>query len=287
MSVTILGNPAVLWDFYMSGGYYENAALATDYIGALNQYVVPAYSPGRATLSTPRQAWTHSQGGSGVLTTREPLNGVMCWKKLTTVVASIDGGGGMGLMPRIDRSGMAPGFRNPSWQRVHWFSFSMAMDVGTLDRNSGMLLVLTGGAQTAAIWPIAPAIAFFSGFGITGDAAGNWNWESFGEAPNPAPVLESVSLASAIADPSDFNTFDFVMISASSARPAVFELWINGVLFLQRNWETGTVLPPYIATSGRWVPVWQVATTSGEALFMSDWEFRMGRFLPDGRELFQ
>ncbi len=67
-------------------------------------------------------------------------------------------------------------------------------------------------------------------------------------------------------------------------------LHVNGVLFLQRNWETATA-PATVLTSPttfqyRWTPIWQMSTAIGARVMMADWVYRMGRFLPDGRELF-
>lgn len=285
MGVSILPFHPRVFDYYLAGPFIQNTTGLNNFSAALAEFLTPGYSPPAFNSSLPRQVWTFGQGGTGVSASRLVHRGVIALRKSTTNVATIDGAGGIQIIPRTDRTGLVPGFVNPSFMRVNWFSVNMAMEVGTLDRNSGLIMVQNGTNQAVPFWPVAPAIVASGGIGIVGDGAGNWNWESYAVSAVPWTVLESVSLAPAIADPEDFHTFDFVFISATGTRPAAFQLWIDGALFLERNWETGTVLAQLGATLYRWSPIWQVGTTSDDALFMADWVYRMGRYLPDGREL--
>ena len=286
MSVALVPNPDVRWDIYWAGPYVNEAALATS-DGAAESQVVTTYSPDTPAASDPRDPFLYSQGGTGATASRIRYNGVLVVERSTTVVPSIRGMNGVGFMTIQDRTALPDGYVNPSFLRVNWLTFQMAMDVGTLDRNSGFLLTSVGGTQTTALWPIAPSTFFGSGFGIMGDGAGNWNWESFDGPGVPATVLESVSLSSFISDPTELTTFDYVMVGATGERPASFQLRINQELALERNWETGTTLPFLPAAATRWTPNMQVATPSGDRLMMGNWEWKMGRYLPDGRELFE
>lgn len=286
MSVTIVPNPPVTWDVYWASPYLRSSSTAFSSGAAEDQYV-PTYAPDATNSCSPRLVWEYGQGGTGATGSRIRYNGILVIERSTTVVPAIKGMNGINFQTIQDRTALPPGYVNPSMLRVNWLTFQMAMDVGTLDRLSGFLLSSQGGTQTAAQWPTnPPALVFGSGFGITGDGAGNWNWESFEGAP-PSTVLESVSLAPFIPDASKLTTFDYVMIGATGERPASFQLRINQELAIERNWETGVVLPFMPAAATRWSPIMQVATPSGDRMLMGNWEWKMGRFLPDGRELFE
>lgn len=275
------------WDYYIAGPFLENFSFPSNFDSALQQCFTPGYIPQQASASAGRAIWTFNQGGGGVTKERIRYQNILAHAQATTIAAAIEGMGGVQIRPLTDRTGLAPGYVNPSYRRVHWLSMNLAMDSGTLDRNSGLILAGLGGPQPGAVWPIAPAALWWHGFGIVGDGAGNWNWENYAAGFPGTPVQESVSLASAVTDPEAFNSFDFVFISATGTRPAAFELWINGALFLQRNWETGITLDHLQAAPliDRWCPIWQVGTTTGEFIYMADWAFRMGRYLPGGSEL--
>lgn len=291
MPAAILPNPGVVWDVYMSGPFVGNAETTSNM--TLDGYATPAYSPDKFALSTPRALQTLGIGGTGVTTVRQYHKGVLCWAKKTTSAPAIDALGGVNIMPTVDQSGLAVGYRNPSFRRVQWFTVALAMDSGGLDRNSG-LAFLTAAAAAVQLWPIAPAVQCVECLGIFGDGTGNWNFESFGKSgvgvggfDTPATTLESVSLASVIADPTDFHVFDFVFISATGSRAASLQLWIDGVLFLERAWGAAPLLEVYDPAVRRYYATWQVATTTGENHYLAWWEYKMGRFLPDGRELFE
>lgn len=284
MGVTILPNPALLNDLFLAGPWLNNAALPLVFSNFLIGNVNPIWPEVDGTTAG-RPIWEHSQGGTGITQVGGRHRGVLCMQGSTTVVALINEMGGISVMPITDVTDLAAGYRMPSWRRVAWFQVNLAMDSGTLDRNTGLIFGAHGGAMSTPQWPIAPAAVFGGGQGVVGDGAGNWNWESYGPSPNPAPVLESVSLSSVIADPTDWHTFDFVYISGAGGRQASFELHIDSQVFLTRNWVSGTTLYELAANQNRFVPIWQVGTTSNDVMYFGDWSFRMGRFLPDGREL--
>ena len=288
MSVALLPNPPTLFDYYVSGGFINNAGFVFSVGSTQSGIMYTAYTPLDVVSATPRPVWTFGQGGTGVTSVMEFFRGVLCWRKSTTSVAAIDGMGGIAFIPQTDITDLDPSFRMPSWQRVNWLTMNLSMDAGTLDRNSGIILTRNDSVQGVALWPIAPALLNNGGFGIVGNGAGNWAWESYDNtSPPPATVLESVDLASFISDPADWHTFDFVIISGAGSREAVFQLLIDGVLRIERNWVTGTTLFPLTPDTYRWQPIWQVATTTDDAIRLANWEYKMGRFTPDGRELFK
>lgn len=286
MGVTILPNPALLWDYYVSGPFLNNAGFIFSVGSTTSGIMYPAYTPDGVGQPVPRPVWTFGQGGTGVTSIIEFFRGVLCWNKSTTNVTAIDGMGGIAFIPQIVTVDLDPTYRMPSWQRVNWLTMNLSMDAGVLDRNSGIILTRNDSIQTGALWPSGAALFNNGGFGIVGNGAGNWAFESFDNtSPPPATVLESVDLAPFIADPTDFHTFDFVIISGSGNRAAVFQLFIDDELRIERNWVSGITLFPMEPDVYRWQPIWQVGTTSDDAIRLANWEYRMGRFTPDGREL--
>lgn len=291
MPIAILGQPAPLYDMIVSGPFPIRTALWSSAAQFMQGVSAGPWLPRDDGNASPRDIWVYNQGGAGVTQNQIFYRGISCRQTRTTIVAAIDSMSGLSFMPVTDISGLVPSYSNPSWRRVNWLRFNLAMEAaGALDRNTGLLLTAQAGQQTTPIWPIAPAVNFFGGFGITGDGAGNWNFDSFGTGV-PAPVRESVSLAAAIPDPDDWNTFDFVLISGAGQRAASFELHINGALFLTRGFGASPLLFPLGPSLGvdlfRYSPVMQIGTTTNDFLYAGDWEFRAGRFLPSGRELFQ
>ena len=286
MGVTILPVPPLLWEYYGSGPFLNDAGFVFS-VGSFkvgNMY--PAYTPLQEAQSVPRPIWTFSQGGTGVTSVIEFFRGVVCWKISTTNVTAINTMGGVAFIPQTDITDLSPTYRMPSWQRVNWLTLNLSMDAGLLDRSSGFLLMRADSQQSVPIWQTGPALFNNGGFGIFGNGAGNWAFESFDNtSPPPAIVLESVDLAPFIADPTDWHTFDFVTISGAGGREAVFQLFIDDVLRIERNWVTAPTLFPLAPDTYRWKPVWQVGTTSDDAIRLAQWEHRMGRFTPDGREL--
>lgn len=284
MPQIILPNPTQVLDWYIAGPWLNNAGVTATFSDYLIGNLV-RFSQENQAVTTPRRVWYHSQGGTGIIQVGGRYRGVLCMQGSTTVIALINGMGGLTIDPITDITDLAAGFRNPAWRRVQWLTVNLAMDSGTLDRNTGLMFSASGGAQSTPLWPIAPATLWGGGFGVVGDGAGNWNWEIYGPAPNPAPVIESVSLAPAISDASDWHTFDFVFISGAGGREASFELHIDSEVFLTRNWVAAPLMHTLAAAANRFFPIWQVGTTSGDVMYFGDWEFKMGRFLPDGREL--
>lgn len=285
MSVALIPNPPESWDVYQAGPFVGNTILTADFGGALAGFATPAYSPNTFALNTPRQVFTFGSGGTGVTTVRGYHRGTLCLIKRTTSAPAIDGLGGVNIWPQIDQTGLPAGYRNPSFRRVQWFTVCLAMDAGLLTGQSGFLMVGSGGGASQ-IWPLAPAPGFGVGYGIVGDGAGNWNWESYGGNAVPGTLIESVSLAPAIADPSDFHVFDFVHVSATASRQASFQLRIDGQLFLERTWGAPPALEVPATGARRYYPQWQVNDALGQNHYLAWWEYKMGRFLPDGRELF-
>lgn len=285
MPVTFVSNPTAIWDYYVSGFYPPVAGSSSSFGNVAKGAVFGAYSAKDDTQAVPRDVFQYNQGGGGYTEVMGWYQGINCLQMSTVGVAGVHGMSGIVLNPITTPGDLAAGMICPSWQRVQHFTWSMAQtDGGALDRNAGMLLIILGVAQSADVWPIAPSAAWVGGFGITADGAGNWNFESFAKDAPPATVIESVSLAANITAPEDWNTFDLVLISGTGSRPANMQLLVNGNLILERNWTAAPALsiadPSFFFT-----PVVRNATATGDVLYFGNYEFKMGRFLPDGREL--
>ena len=290
--IALVPQPPQIFDYYTSGPWVNNDTLigVGVYGNAANQFLAPGYSPNRFSLATPRLVWTQNEGGTGVEKDWVYHRGVLAMRQaMGGVLHAWTGLGGLRFDVQTDRAGLANGYRNPSWRRVQWLTLNIAREAGILGPQSGFIFAgvntLVGGSR---IWPVAPGTAWVGGFGIVCDpVTDGWLWENYGGA-FPAVATESVAI-DVISDAEDFNTFDFVWIAATGTRPAAWELWVNGVLFLQRNWETGTVLQHLSPLVNGWKPVWLMGSNlaGGLAVFLADWEFRLGRFRPDGREVLE
>lgn len=291
MSVTILGNPATLWDYETGAPFSRNKSTLISFTEAMNECMfTPGYVPPTQNAITPRQNMTQDVGGSGVTKDRVYHRGALAMRSGTTIVPPWVGLGGLQFIPETDRAGLADGYDNPSWKRVQWFTMRLAVTASAAWGLESGLVFAGNGTDVAGFtrfWPVFPGTTWTVGFGITGDGAGNWQFVNFSSGFPGTPPLEVVSLASAIADPEDYNRFDFVFVSATGTRAANFQLLINDALFLERQWEgTGILLEHLPVTNYRWVPIWLASnTTPGIFHFMTNWNYRMGRFLPDGREL--
>ncbi len=291
MSVAILGNPATLWDYEVSGGrFIDNRDTLPSFEEANNSPLwAPGYVPADVGSATPRVQLTQNVGGSGVTKDRAYFRGALAMRVGTTIVAPWVGLGGLQFIPETDRTALPDGYQNPSFQRVQWFSFRLAAtSSASWGLESGLVLAQNGTdvAGFTRFWPVGPGTTWTGGFGITGDGAGSWQFVNFGDTFASA-TKEVVSLASAISDVEDYNTFDFVTVSATGGRQAAFQLHINDELFLERRWEgPGVLLSHLDPINYRWVPIWLASNVAPATFhYMTSWNFRMGRFLPDGREL--
>lgn len=292
MGVTILGAPTPLYDYIVSGPFPIRTAVWTSAANFRDGYISGPW-PNRSDGGTqPRDLWVYNSFGAGGSQGQGWFKGVQA-----TFTSSVgpgvvnDGLSGISLMPVTDATGLDAAYLTPSWRRVNWFSWSMATSAGAaLTVQSGIVFDKQANVPVVNRWPYAPAPGFGGGFGIIGDGAGGWQYQSWeidtGVPPNP--ILETVALGAFITDPEDWNTYEFVLISAAGGRNASLELWINDALVLTRAWGAPGVLEVLGPFAGsdffRYTPVVQ-AGPGGGTLWFGDWTHRMGRFTRGGREL--
>ena len=290
--VAILGQPAPLYDYVVSGPFPIAAAVWTSVDDFRDGYISGPW-PNRAVGGTqPRDLWVYNSFGAGGAQAQVWWNGIQCTETSSVGPGVVqDGLSGISLMPITSRAALDPNYITASWRRVNWFSWSMTQSVGaTHGTQTGVYFDKQANVPAVNRWPYGPAPAAGGGFGIFGDAAGSWAFQSFsiGAAIPPLAVRENVPLAAFIADPEDWNTFEFVTISASGDRDASLELWINGQLVLTRGYGAAPLLEGLGPFAGadffRYTPIVQVGPAVG-TMYFGDWTHRMGRYTRGGREL--
>jgi hypothetical protein len=287
-----MGVTAPLYDLIVSGPFPTRVADWNSRDEFRKGVIVPTWAPREDGNATPRDIWSYNSFGAGASQGQGHYKGVQATFQSSVGPGVVqDGMSGITLMPITTAADLDGSYINPSWRRVAWFSWSMATSAGaTHNTQTGMMFTPQASAQAANQWPYAPAPAGNGGFGIVGDGAGDWDWQTWsmnGGVP-PNPIIETVSLAPFIADPEDWNVFELVLISAAGGRNASLELWINDALVLTRDWVNAPALIPLGAVAGadvfRFTPIMQVGPATG-TLWCGDWTHRMGRFTRSGREL--
>ncbi len=290
----ILGHPQAIYEYDIAGYYAPSTAPAflwnnddqfmMGVIGRQN------WTPTNAGTSTPRVIETNNSVGGGAGQSQEAYKGLQA-HRLT--------GGGAGrvnlrwgnvmIMPLIDGTDLPAGYANPSWRRVQRFQWGMSMGVGDAITDEGGMLYAAnpGGLAGNTQWPSGASTIFNGGFGVIGDGLGDWQWASFAVGPPPNVTTEAVDLSGFYGSAEDWNTFEIVTVSASGDRASSLDLYINGALALTRNWVDAPVLfalgPSLAVENYHYIPTFQSGL--GGDMFLGDWHYRCGRFLPDGREL--
>ena len=97
MSVALVANQPRIWDYYLAGPYTQNATLTNNFLAALDEFLTPGYTPISFANTTPRQVFTFAQAGAGVVQTRAYHRGILALQTSTTVVAAINGMGGIDI----------------------------------------------------------------------------------------------------------------------------------------------------------------------------------------------
>lgn len=290
--VAILGQPAPLYDYEVSGPFPTRTALFSTAANFSDGFIGNTWMPRSDINATPRDLWVFNSVGAGSGESQAAYKGVQARRMISAGPGVIQNGlSGIQLIPITDGAGLDVGFANPSWRRVNWFSWMMAMDpAATLSPLAGVVFEAQAGQQTTTHWPTGGAANWFGGFGVVGDGAGGWDWTSWGALATglpPGPVTETVALA-AIADPEDWNQFEVVIISAAGGRAASLELWVNGVLTLTRDWVSAPALlglvPQAAVDFYKFSPIAQ-SDASNTPFWLGDFFYRMGRYTRGGREL--
>lgn len=176
---------------------------------------------------------------------------------------------------------LGTGVSFPSHTRVMWVTVTMRLDNVVVNADNGTGFIMQPSFPAAPIWPTEPVgNGNRGGFGIVGDGAGNWTWRSFGRTASP-DVLETVALPAH--DPTEWHTFDFVLINVGGGRVASAEVSMDGEVVVSRNWTSGTVLDAMIAADNGIMPSWRAFNQL--QLLIGGIHVRLGRFTPAGVEL--
>lgn len=132
---------------------------------------------------------------------------------------------------------VATSYLYPTWLRLfRWQFVARLQAAANVTTNTFMVLSPSSGAGV----PTPDGNNAF--FGITGDGAGNWQWQS--QIVNGGGPIESVALGIVATVE---TVFDIVVLAATGAGPAVAQLYVNGVQKLARAWGAGSKLPVYTA----------------------------------------
>ena len=241
--------------------------------------------------TTPRQTFFFNNTG-GVLVRRVTFHaGVACTEQRSTLNGfNQDGLNALNIMPITDVSGLAAGFRNPSWQRVARFKWRMAStpDPGdptsVLDDATGLLMIPWGAPQSVQTWPTAAANN--GGFGVTGSgvAASPWQWAVYATGAFPGNIVETVSLGAM--DREEWHTFELVVTTGAPGREALVELLVDGLAVLNRGFQgLAPLIPELGAAEFAWRPSFRYGGPDEVSLFLGDWSYSAGRFLPGGLEV--
>lgn len=202
--------------------------------------------------------------------------------------------GAIRAMPVTDITGLAAGYRNPSWQRVFRFGFRMlGYHVFTgeprLSRNTGFMMIPFAAPQTVDTWNSWEfAIANNGGFGIVGssDITNGWSWGVYTTGASPGNIVEEVLLG---VDATIWNEFEIQITSGAPGRQALLELFVNGVAFLNRGWVgPAPLIPSLLAGELGWNPSFRYGDGGANPdirFSRTDWTFSAGRFLRDGTEI--
>ncbi len=299
--IAILGAPVPLPDYYVSGPYPPHQSTNVPVFTDAFQFadgIIGNVMPARDNNPSGRSIWTHVSNGAGGTQVQEFYKGIQARRMDSGAGAARVNNGleGINLMPVLDATGLGAGFLNPSWRRVVNYKFGIALGAGsTPDEQTGVLLALeaSGAFLGTDQWPTAPSVTFGGGFGIVGDGAGDWLWESYDGTVPPNAVSESVALSGFYSDAEEWNQFEIEIVSAAGGRAAVCELYINGALALTRNFvddpaPTGLVQFGLAAAieNYKFVPIIQVGPlVAAPTVFFGDWQFTSGRFTRAGLEL--
>jgi hypothetical protein len=145
-----------------------------------------------------------------------------------------------------------PNFMYPTWMRLWRWQFMVRFN-GAANAAYATYIGLStfDGVLVNTIGPDGAGGRFF---GIGGDGAGNWQWQS-----KRAGILGAFAETLALGIPcTQLTVFDLVMLAATGASNAVCQLYVNGVQRLARQFIVGgTVLPDYAlqANSVSFVPM--------------------------------
>ncbi len=299
MSVVILppAEPGPDWE---TSGFYPYASTTQATVpeferGAVGQLELDIGSSGpRPGAGSYRVA-----GGAGFVEAIRLYEGVQCTSCSSSSIGDMQTTAqALWAMPVTDITGLAAGYRNPSWQRVYRFSWRMAQHdrfapfLPLLTRRSGFMMIPFAAPQGLDTWnDWGFAILNNGGFGVVGsdDGTDGWSWGVYTTGASPGNIVEEVPLG---LDATVWNEFEIQITSGAPGREALLELFVNGVARLNRAWVgAAPLIPPLLATELGWVPSFRLGDgnpPSGPTdirFNRTDWACSVGRFRRQGTEV--
>lgn len=177
---------------------------------------------------------------------------------------------------------LAAGVALPSIERVYRLRIFLFTDDPITLQTTRILMtpfITSGGAAPNRV-SNAVGISNKGGFGIGGDGAGQWQYQSYNRAGINL-FRETVALPAH--DMAQVNCFEAVRINATSGADASWVFRWNGEDFLSRDY-TGVLLEPPLSGEWSYAPVIETIGTIDQKPFYR-FNCRWGRFLPTGVEV--
>lgn len=236
---------------------------------------------------------SNSAGGGGV----SQLQGVMNFATVTGSVGPVcrlraDAGavnnrrygfGGLGIPFILGGAALPPGLSLPSLLRVYWLRLYLAAPAAQPQSCRFLMCPVNDMAAgpTTPDQAVGPGNA--GGFGIGGDGAGQWQYQSY-DRSGVNLLRETVALPAH--NIQQFNAFDMVLVNGRPGNAASWDFRWNGVSFATRGYA-GTDLEPLAAASEEWgyYPVVQAQGAGIQASIIFRLNVKYGRFLPNGVEV--
>lgn len=220
--------------------------------------------------------------GSGVNVSAqmEVFQGLWCFRTVKTSGADGQLYGGAEFQITETDADLAPGFEQPSINRLYWIQVALALaPTTTNDPNTGLMLFNRANAADPNRWP---AINLNGGFGFEGAAAGSGvAWASY---DNAGVNIERVAVPlAALPDQTDWNLYEFIIINSGVGRDASVEARVNGTTIVTRNWTTAPALIGLTGTEFAWSMLTRIGNPGSMAI--GPIRIRKGRFTPDGLEI--
>lgn len=186
--------------------------------------------------------------------------------------------GGWPMPIKQTSADLAGGVALPSSTRVFWLRWLMFLNPDTTSSgNTGMACVPRGNSANTNRWPPTNLNAGFGFFGSV--TASGVAWASF---DNTGATIETVDAG--VADATDWNLYELVIINSGPGRNATVEALANGVSLVTRTFTGGTnPLAQYTGTDFLYDMLWGEGDLGQTAL--TGVELRAGRFDRDGVEI--
>lgn len=272
----LISGPPPVWDYWLA---FPNSYPGSNPAQNVQTYLVDSYPWQRQGTTSGSTVSSFDPGGgaggTGIGDNFAFQSGQHCVAYSTT--ASIAQAFRPWILPffkPIWRSGLVnPGYRIPPGFQVTVFDVAMIHSV--VNAVHGFFFCPYSGAAT----PQPPLIAAgVGGFGIVGDGAGAFNFNTYA---NAGVLLHSVPLA--VADNTKWSNFRLIIKSGDDASGALLSLLVDGTQYVTDLEFGGADLEApdeNVANAYTFCPMARIGNVAGTMYYR--WAVKSGRFLPSG-----